>query len=216
MRKGLLIAVLVLVCGCFAVAQDYPKASIFGGVSLLHLDTEGATDATVSTFFSTPGSTIKTWYPGWEVAGQYNFTKLLGVKADFSGNYGTPLTVPGVSTPSARTYSFLFGPVLSLRGEHATPFVHALFGGNHLSIDAAPGATGLGNPAITETAFAMAFGGGVDMKLTRHFGLRLGQFDYLYTKHCINVGGACTLGVAGAPTDHQNNFRFATGVTIAP
>jgi len=31
MRKVVLIAVVVLVCGCFAVAQDYPKASIFGG-----------------------------------------------------------------------------------------------------------------------------------------------------------------------------------------
>ena len=97
-----------------------PQGIDFRGGSLLHLDTEGATDATVSTFFSSPGSAVKTWSPGWEVAGQYNFTKLLGVKADFSGNYGTPLTVPGESTPSARAYSFLFGPVLSLRGEHAT------------------------------------------------------------------------------------------------
>ena len=62
----------------------------------------------------------------------------------------------------------------------------------------------------------MAFGGGVDMKLTRHFGLRLGQFDYLYTGHCINVSGVCTLGVTGTPAAHQNNFRFATGVIITP
>jgi len=208
MRKGLFIAVVVAVCGCFAVAQDYPKAELFGGFSEGHVDVEGATPA------STAFTSIKHWYPGWEAAVQFNLTKLLGVKADFSGNYGTPVTLTGTSTPSARTYTFLFGPVLSLRGEHATPFVHALFGGNHLSVDASPG--GLGNPAISETAFAMAFGGGLDVKLTRHFGLRLGQFDYLYTGHCINVGGACTLGIAGTPAAHQNNFRFATGVTIAP
>jgi hypothetical protein len=91
-----------------------------------------------------------------------------------------------------------------------TPFVHALFGGNHLSADASV-VTGA---AASETAFAMAFGGGVDVKLAHHFGLRLGQFDYLYTKHCGNTGGGCVLGVGTAPPAHQNNFRFATGIVI--
>jgi len=216
MRKIAFAVMVVLLCGCLAVAQDYSKAVLFGGFSLAHLDAEGATNASVSTFFSTPGSTIKTWYPGWEVSGQYNFTHLLGLKADFTGNYGTPLTIPGLSTPAARSYSFLFGPVVSLHSGRMTPFVHALFGGNHISIDASPPPAGLNSPAISETAFAMAFGGGVDYKLTRHFGLRPGQFDYLYTNHCVSVAGACQLGVAGTPAAHQNNFRFATGVTITP
>lgn len=212
MRKVLAIALLLLFCGVYTVAQDYPKAQVFGGFSYLHADTEGAT---VTSLGLPAGSSIKTWYPGWEAAVQFNLTKLLGVKGDFSGNYGTPVTVPGVPLPSARTYSFLFGPVVSFRGERATPFVHALFGGNHISLDAS---TTLATPAGSETAFAMAFGGGLDVKLTHHFGLRVGQFDYLYTKHCGNLGaltgGACTLGVPGAPAAHQNNFRFSTGVVI--
>jgi opacity protein-like surface antigen len=222
MRKVVLIAVVVVFCGCFAVAQDYPRAELFGGFSYLHADTEGATNATATAFTGVAGTTIKTWYPGWEVAAQFNLTRLLGVKADFSGNYGTPLKVPGFALPSARTYSFLFGPVVSVRRDRVTPFVHALLGGDHIGLDAS---TVLTTPAFSETAFAMAFGGGLDVKLTRHFGARLGQFDYLYTKHCFslpaNFGGfgnaaGCQLGVGGAPAAHQNNFRFATGIVITP
>ncbi|HYN14624.1 MAG TPA: outer membrane beta-barrel protein [Terriglobales bacterium] len=218
MRKVLAIALLLLFCGVYTVAQDYPKAQVFGGFSYLHVDTEGAV--------APAGTSIKRWYPGWEIAGQFNLTKMLGVKADFSGNYGTPITVTGLSTPSARTYSFLFGPVVSFRGERATPFVHALFGGNHIGLDSftlpagiIPGVAGT-VPAGSETSFAMAFGGGLDVKLTRHFGLRVGQFDYLYTKHCADLFGiGCLLGSnsilgPGAPAAHQNNFRFATGVVI--
>ncbi|HXP47815.1 MAG TPA: outer membrane beta-barrel protein [Terriglobales bacterium] len=224
MRKVLFIAVVAVVCGCFAAAQDYPKAELFGGFSYLHADTEGATGASLTTALGFPaGTSVQTWYPGWEVAGQYNFTKLLGIKADFSGNYGTPVKVPGFALPHARTYTFLFGPVVSVRRDRVTPFVHALFGGNHIGADAS---TVLTTPAVTETAFAMALGGGLDVKLTRHFGARLGQFDYLYTKHCLslpaNFGGfagnaaGCQLGVGSAPPAHQNNFRFATGILITP
>jgi len=221
MRKVLFIAVLVLVCGCFAVAQDYPKAELFGGFSMVHADTEGTS---VTSLDLPAGSSIKTWYPGWEISGQYNLTKMFGVKADFAGNYGQPVSVPAADIPAgstalphARGYTFLFGPVVSFRGDRITPFVHALFGGNHISTDAfdiveVTGAV----PAGSETAFAMAFGGGVDVKLTRHFSARLGQFDYLYTKHCGNLfGTGCTLGLAGeSEAAHQNNFRFSTGIVI--
>jgi len=207
MRKVSLLALLFVFCGLYAIAQDYPKAELFGGFNVTHLDTEGlaARIAPLS---------VKSWYPGWEIAGQYNFTKLLGVKGDFSGNYGTP--VSGLAGfPSARAYTFMGGPVFSLRTEHLTPFAHALFGGNHASVDAS---TRLGTPSGSENAFAMAFGGGVDWKLTRHFDARLGQLDYLYTKHCGNfgvlTGHVCILGVPGAPPAHQNNFRFATGIVI--
>jgi len=221
---SLLIGFAGMMCGSYAVAQDYPKAEFFGGVSFFHLDTEGITAATVG---APAGTSIKSWYPGWEIAGQYNLTKLFGIKADFSGHYGTPVTVPGVSgLPGAKFYTFLFGPVISYRTDRFTPFVHAVFGFNHLSLDSSTvsfeGAKAA-QPGFSENAFAMAFGGGVDVKLTRHFALRLGQFDYVYTKHCLNVpadfagagnAGGCLLGVGTAPPAHQNNFHFSTGIVI--
>jgi len=215
MRKALLVALAVMLCCFYAVAQDYPKAEVFGGFSLAHLDTENAQSFLVGT-----GVSIKTWYPGWELAGQYNLTKLLGIKADFSGNYGTPVSAPGVTgLPGGRAYTFLFGPVVSLRHDRITPFVHALFGGNHFSVDSS---AVVGNPAISDTAFAMAFGGGLDWKLTHHFAIRVGQFDYLYTKHDVcavaaSVGAIAAGAVPGCETTfpaHQNNFRFSTGIVI--
>ena len=216
MRRLLAVALLVLFCTAYTVAQDYPKAEVFGGFSFTHLDTEGATVPEGAP----AGTSIKHWYPGWEAAVQYNLTKLLGIKADFSGNYGKPVNVPGVTgIPSAHSYSFLFGPVVSARTGRFTPFAQALFGANRLSFGSSTisvpifGVT-VPETGYSETAFAMAFGGGLDLKISHHFAYRLGQFDYLFTKHCLAVAGVCTLGVDGAPAAHQNNFSFSTGIVI--
>ena len=45
MRKVLFVALAVMLCGFYAVAQDYPKAELFGGFSVIHMDTEGLTNA---------------------------------------------------------------------------------------------------------------------------------------------------------------------------
>jgi len=216
MRRLLAVALLVLFCTAYTVAQDYPKAEVFGGFSFTHLDTEGFTAPT--------GVSIKHWYPGWEAAVQYNLTKLLGIKADIGGNYGKPVSATGVTgIPSAHSYNFLFGPVISARTGRFTPFAQALFGANRLSLgsstisippDLCPLCGVVSTSGYSETAFAMAFGGGLDVKISHHFAYRLGQFDYLFTKHCLAVAGVCTLGVDGAPAAHQNNFSFSTGIVI--
>jgi hypothetical protein len=51
----------------------------------------------------------------------------------------------------------------------------------------------------TETAFAMALGGGVDVRVGGPFSVRLGQLDYLMTRF---------------GDTRQNNFRFSAGVVI--
>lgn len=71
-------------------------------------------------------------------------------------------------------------------------------------------------PSVTDSAFAMALGGGLDYNLSPHYGLRLGQFDYLYTGHDMNAVANNILG-AGTFTSldtHQNNVQFATGITL--
>ena len=216
MRKALLVALAVMMCGYYAVGQkDYPKIEGFGGFSVVHIDTEGVQGK----LGLPPGFDVKTWYPGWEAAGQYNFTRLIGVKADFAGYYGTPFTFPGLTgVPSVKFYKFLFGPVFSFRRDRFTPFVHALFGGDYWGIDKS---AFFGTPSVSETSFGMVFGGGVDWKLTHHFAVRLGQFDYLYSNHCANFGAVtgnrCALGSNGIfPqfASHQNNFRYSTGIVI--
>jgi hypothetical protein len=48
----------------------------------------------------------------------------------------------------------------------------------------------------------MAVGGGVDLRLSRHFAFRLMQADYYYTR------------LANGVNDHQNNLRIGAGLLI--
>ena len=88
----------------------------------------------------------------------------LGVVGDFGGYHASPGGV------SLNTYTFLFGPRLSLHNpSNFTPFAQALFGGSRLT-------TGGGGP--TSNQFAYSVGGGVDFGLLPHLSLRP-QVDYV-------------------------------------
>jgi opacity protein-like surface antigen len=62
------------------------------------------------------------------------------------------------------------------------------------------------------TAFAMAFGGGLDIGLSDRFAIRPAQVDYLYTR--FNAVDALTTGLANTSTGHQNSFRYSGGIVI--
>jgi outer membrane immunogenic protein len=80
-----------------------------------------------------------------------------------------------------------------------SPFAQVLLGGAHASGSMAPGNSGIpGSP----NAFATAAGGGVDLRLSRHFAFRLIQADYYYTR------------LPNGVNDHQNNLRIGAGLLI--
>ena len=211
--------------------QDVPRVEVFGGYSYLHIDTQGVTGSTLVNACNQilgagtcpPGSIqVHQNFNGWNAAAQVNITRILGVKADFSGHYGTPITLSpqiqillqeaGITglPPSARSYSYLFGPVVSQNMGRYRPFAHALFGAISVGTNVSGVSLGgLGIPGLTlsDNAFAMAFGGGVDVRLRDRVSLRVGQFDYLFTKHDFSFG---TPGVA----THQNNYRASAGIVF--
>jgi len=227
------IRVLVLCCFSIPVVaqQGAPRAEVFGGYSYLHIDTQGVTgtslDAACNHFLGAgacPAGTFQVHhnFSGWNAAFQANVTHLFGIKADFTGNYGTPITLSSQAQsllsqlgitglpPKAKSYSYLFGPVVFQDVGRYKPFAHALFGANNVSTNlSGVKVGGLGIPGFTvsDTAFAMAFGGGVDVKLTDQISLRAGQVDYLFTKHDFSGG------IKGIAT-HQNNFRASVGVVF--
>src|SRR5260370_4320171 len=121
--------------------------------------------------FKPEGATGLNLSYGWNSAMQFKVNGLIGFKADVSGHYGTP--VAGVDFNS---YSFLVGPVASNRFAEATVFVHALAGANRISTSA----SGL---SVSDTSFAMPFGGGLDINPAPHFSRRSIQIDYLFSKH---------------------------------
>ena len=73
--------------------------------------------------------------------------------------------------PVLRVYTYTVGPVLTARLPVVQPFVHALFGGATLS-----------SGGVSDNAFAMLLGGGLDVGLRKGSGLRLVQADWLMTK----------------------------------
>ena len=107
---------------------------------------------------------------------------------------------------TSSTYTYLFGPQFSHRGERFTPFAHAfsaqlvwLATGNHVpSTSAFFGA----NRKSSENAFATALGGGLDVNINKHVGIRIFQLEYLLTKF------------TDGRDNKQNNLRASAGLVL--
>lgn len=101
---------------------------------------------------------------GWNASVTGNFKHVLGITGDFSGVYNS-------HRGNSSVYTYTFGPVLQARLPVVQPFVHALFGGATASTS-----------GVSENAFAMFVGGGLDVGFRRGIGFRLVQADWLMTK----------------------------------
>ena len=135
----------------------------------------------------------------------YNVNKWLGIVGEVGGytfNRQYYVLNPDNSYTQATIYgnmqTYLFGPRLNLRRfDHFVPFAEVLFG-------AARGSQQMTGDS-SQTAFAMAVGGGVDVVLTKYVAWRFFQADYLMT----NFSGSLL-----SPDGRQNNFRIGTGVVL--
>jgi hypothetical protein len=110
MRNLVGIILLCVLASLTTVAQDFPKAELFGGYQ-----------------YSRQNSTNLS---GWNGSLTGNFNHWFGLTGDFSGAYksrnGTDFS----------SYTYTFGPTVAARNnETFTPFGHALFGGVHQSTD---------------------------------------------------------------------------------
>ena len=178
MRKlFILVALVVLVSGA-AMAQDHPKAEIFGGYSFLRVNPGG-------------GINGENFPAGWHASVAGNVNDWFGIAGDITGNYKK---ISGVST---KIHTFMFGPRISYRkNEKVTPFAHVLIGAAKVNA----GAFGVG---ASDSALAVAFGGGVDAKINDNFAFRVGQFDYVLTRFDVPT-----------VSHSQHNFRFSTGIVF--
>ncbi len=178
MRKISVLLAIVVVFTLGAFAQDQSKAEVFGGYQYTSVDDNINGSGHVG-------------LNGWNAALTGYVTEHLGITADISGAYGTP-NVAGFDVKT-KDYFYLFGPtVRTAAGDKASVFVHALFGGAHASGE-------VSGISATDNAFAMALGGGLDVKASKNVSLRVGQFDYLYS----HFSG-----------EKQNNFRYSAGVVF--
>jgi len=172
-RLALLCGALLLFAGIASAQDDAPKVEVFGGYSYLRANP--GTDFAAENYNGGSGSIA------------YNFTRVLGVVADFGGYHWSP------DGADATVVSYLFGPKVALRHGPITPFAQVLFGGAHLS------GSEFDEGSASENAFSLTAGGGVDWNATRHIGIRLIQAEYLMTRFFSNT---------------QNNARISTGVVF--
>jgi peptidoglycan-associated lipoprotein len=174
------------------------RATIFGGYSYLRNASNG--------------------FGGWEGQGTFNLTRNLGVTADLSGASLTPFSfsVLGVSAgTSQHLYNYLLGPTVTANLGRSSVFAHALFGEAHSSLAAGvnlPVVGGISTGLTSANSFAMAFGGGVDIGLTRHLAIRAVQVDYIRTQ--FNTIDALAAGLSSNLDNRQNSFRYSTGIVF--
>ncbi len=112
-------------------------------------------------YFSADAGTRESFY-GWQASISANFQENIGFTLDSGGQYNTTLGI------TLQAYEFLLGPRYIMRGERFTGFAHALFGLEHARAG-----------GFSDTAFAMGFGGGVDVNVSDRIAIRAFQFDYI-------------------------------------
>ena len=196
---------LIACCASFslmvgvALAEDVPKADLFLGYSFLRANSA----RNIPAFTNNGGLGTLAW----------NFTNHVAAEFEFGGYHNGNISNIQFDTTEM---TYLFGPRFSLgRSRRVSPYIHTLFGGVHLttSLPVTLVPTPLGTAGTTtrigasQDAFAMALGGGLDVKLNHYLTLRPIQFDYLMTR-------LEDFGQSGQPSANRNqhNLRYAGGI----
>jgi opacity protein-like surface antigen len=193
MRKLLTLFAAALILTTVSAPKAFSQVELFGGYSHLGLN-------------NAP-SNIGSSSNGWEGSAYLHLLGPWGAEADISDHYG--VSQPDLAPLNGSRYyvpgfSELYGPRFTLALPKVHPFVHALFGTVHgvadVAIPAAP-CTPQGCPAVavSENAFALGLGGGVNFKVTQHLWLRLIQVDYIRSQF---TGGG------------QNETRISAGLVF--
>lgn len=230
MKRLVTLAMLGLAFTTTAWAQsdDYTKWEFFGGYSAMHFDNLAGdtSNASLNDVFG-DRQTLR----GFNLELTRNFHKYVGAKFDYSlhlreDNFSRPA---GSGTIDSTVQNFLGGLQLKNNmedGPRFKPFGHALFGVAVQKVDVdspqLPALFGISDFHVNETSFAMAFGGGIDIKLNHRFDVRAIQIDW----NIINRGDQQT-GIVLTPTPfqtvgspfvipgtRQDNLRIGVGIVI--
>jgi hypothetical protein len=200
----------IFLLGLAARAQEFPRAEV-------GFDYSYARYAPSASY--TKGHSMN----GGGGTATFNINEYLGIKMDLQG-YGSNHTAfnipPNATFPGGlhgdvqgNLFTYLFGPQIKVRAHGIQPYGHVLFGGAHSNVyqDAfttlcqpvASGCAVRAKPA--SDAFALAFGGGVDIPINHIVTFRPAEIDYLLTRFSNPFSG----------TNNQNNFRYLVGVLFA-
>ena len=208
MKKILCLLILGSIFGLCVYAQDAPKADLFLGYSFVRYNSA----QTIPAFTANGGVGTLGW----------NFNNHLAVEAELGGYHNGNVNNYQFDSTA---FSYMFGPRFSWGRSHAVdPYFHVLFGGQNFSTSIAQNSLLVVNPHSTsklqdgryQTAtnnFAMAVGGGLDIKLGKSILLRPLQVDYYLTR--IEAPDVTQpVGATQPSARNQNNFRYAAGIVF--
>src|SRR6266566_1054205 len=158
--------------------RKQPLVELFGGYAFVRLDNGGGYGSNLNGALGAFGWNVKPW---------------LQIVADTSYNF---VTVSGTKTV---LYGNHFGPRYTHRGRNkwgVTPFVEVLFGGTRADITV----SGTGGYNTSDNSLSIKAGGGLNINPSRHFEIRLFDFDYYRTSFGVN--------------SHQSNYWASTGIVV--
>lgn len=221
-----LCVTLITICVSAALGQDEtPRFEFFGGYSHLRQDritsedfrtVNGLTPTQVRALLGFPITTNNgsVGLNGFDLSATGYVTKRFGLTGDFSGHFKTE-TVTFFNQPTKsemRDFNFLGGPQFKyFNSSRATPFVRALFGASRHRQKVT---NILASATDDYTAFAMALGGGLDVRATKHVDIRLFQIEYMpiFAKdRRIVATDAVVYDVKG---NRRNDWRISVGVVF--
>lgn len=169
------LAVVALLCavGKLAVGQEQPapKWELFGGYSFLYPNTD------VHGVF--PGGVLPVTSPlesnprGAGASITYDFNRWFGLTVDVSTHWGSGESSLGKRIDDAAFSNLSFGPKVTFRSAHVSPFLEVLAGDHRLMPDAFHDIDKLG----------FMLGGGLDFKVSKHVALRLPRVDYVMSSY---------------------------------
>lgn len=210
MRKLLFFAILIVATASMAFAQstDYNKVEGYAGYSHNRVDTGiDDNDPELSDIVNE-----REGFNGFNASITGNVTRYFGLKGDFSfhrKDQTFPIGTARVDIDSS-VYNFLGGVQIKDNSKETRfkPFAHALIGAarvrNRADFSADVCIAVFPSPCPvdfteTETGFAGAFGGGLDIRAGKRIDIRVIQFDYNPT-HVFD--------------STQHNFRIGAGIVF--
>jgi len=171
---------MVCLASISAAAQGNSRVDLFAGYSYVHTG---------------PGIAVSSFNAnGGDGSIALNAANWAGIVAEVGGIHATKI---GLTDVDATAYTFQAGPKIMLfHGGRLSPFAQVLAG----VVRTDPS---FNQTTKTHYTFALSPGVGLDWNATRHFGIRLGQLDYLLTRIPTSTNQV-----------NWNNFRYSAGVLV--
>jgi outer membrane protein OmpA-like peptidoglycan-associated protein/opacity protein-like surface antigen len=198
-RLAVLAATIAVTCtfATLAAAQEQPppKWELFGGYSVFD---PGATIHGQLPGALLPLSSRLEWNPrGAGASVTYDFNRWFGLTLDTSTHWGSGESGIPKRIDDAAFSNLSFGPKITFRHKHFSPFLEVLVGDHRLMPDAFHDIDKLG----------FMFGGGIDVNVSRHIALRLIRADYVMSSYRYGAPGV-------TPSTDIRGLRAQTGLVF--